>query len=151
MGNLIKTDLARLITLTAAVYQVWAALWGYAYPKAFFDMLTPIFDLAVKPIPVLQTINFILGLATIAVEYPNRHDLNSAAWSSLSPYWPRSMIAKAVAYMLFVLPCILMYQTTNPAIYYFIAASVWAWGWASGEEGLLARDVMKGEKGGEKA
>ncbi|ODQ53517.1 hypothetical protein SAICODRAFT_79848, partial [Saitoella complicata NRRL Y-17804] len=65
MGNLIKTDLARLITLTAAVYQVWAALWGYAYPKAFFDMLTPIFDLAVKPIPVLQTINFILGLATI--------------------------------------------------------------------------------------
>ncbi|KAG8408087.1 hypothetical protein J3459_018185 [Metarhizium acridum] len=54
MGRLIKNHLGRLIILTAAAYQVGAAIEGFIWPKIFWDFLTKNLDPAVKPIPILQ-------------------------------------------------------------------------------------------------
>ena len=40
MGKLIKNHLARLIILTAALYQVAAGIHGIFWPKVFWDVFT---------------------------------------------------------------------------------------------------------------
>ncbi|KAJ4173491.1 hypothetical protein NW754_012493 [Fusarium falciforme] len=42
MGRLIKNHWARLIILSAAVYQVAAAIEAFIWPKIFWDFLTPL-------------------------------------------------------------------------------------------------------------
>jgi len=66
MGKLIKNHWARLIVLTAAVYQVAAALEGFFWPKIFWDFLTKNLDVAVKPFPILQIINLLMGIFCFA-------------------------------------------------------------------------------------
>lgn len=70
MGRLIKNHWARLVTLTAAVCQTAAGLHGIFWPKIFWDFLTTNLDGAVKPVPILQIINILLGLAVFALEWP---------------------------------------------------------------------------------
>ncbi|KAG9640785.1 hypothetical protein KCU64_g12823, partial [Aureobasidium melanogenum] len=70
MGKLIKNHLARLIIITAAMYHIAASLHGFFWPKFFFDFLTKNFDPAVKPVPILQTINLIFAFINLAWEWP---------------------------------------------------------------------------------
>ncbi|KAG9515712.1 hypothetical protein KCV07_g7206, partial [Aureobasidium melanogenum] len=70
MGKLIKNHLARLIIMTAAMYHIAASLHGFFWPKFFFDFLTKNFDPAVKPVPILQTINLIFAFINLAWEWP---------------------------------------------------------------------------------
>jgi len=125
MGKLIKNHWARLIVLTAAFYQVLASIEGFFWPKIFWDFLTKTLDGAVKPFPVLQIINLIFGLFVLAWEWP----LGFLAGSSLH----RSIEARLVFFPLTGLTCALMYQTTNPAIYYMIGMAVYFWGYSEGE------------------
>ncbi|CAJ2501701.1 Uu.00g045540.m01.CDS01 [Anthostomella pinea] len=125
MGKLIKNHWARLITLTAAVYQVAAALEGFFWPKIFFDFLTKTLDPAVKPIPVLQTINLVMGLFMFAWEWP----LGFFAGSSFH----RSLEARLALLPLMSLAAVLIYQGTNPAIYYLTAMIVYFWAYSEGE------------------
>ena len=67
MGKLIKNHWARLIILTAALYQCAAALEGFFWPKIFWDFLTKNLDAAVKPFPILQIINLLFGLFALAL------------------------------------------------------------------------------------
>ncbi|KAI1847331.1 hypothetical protein JX265_006451 [Neoarthrinium moseri] len=125
MGRLIKNHWARLITLTAAVYQIAAALEGFFWPKIFFDFLTKTLDPAVKPIPVLQIINLIMGFAMLAWEYP----LGFIAGTSIH----RSLEARLAALPLFALAAILTYQGTNAGLYYLISMVVYFWAYSEGE------------------
>ncbi|KHN98486.1 PRO41 protein [Metarhizium album ARSEF 1941] len=125
MGRLIKNHLARLIIMTAAVYQVGAAIEGFIWPKVFWDFITKALDPAVKPIPILQTINLILGLAMLALEWP----LSFVAGSSLH----RSLEFRLAVLPLTALASILMYQSTNPAIYYLIGMIVYFVAYSEGE------------------
>ncbi|KAF6226379.1 hypothetical protein HO133_009245 [Letharia lupina] len=70
MGKLIKNHWARLIILTAAAYQVAASVSGFFWPKLFWDFLTTNLDHAVRPIPILQIINLLLGLLGLCWEWP---------------------------------------------------------------------------------
>ncbi|KAI9788525.1 MAG: hypothetical protein M1816_006865 [Peltula sp. TS41687] len=111
--------------MTAAIYQVAAAVEGYFWPKIFWDFATKNLDGAVKPIPVLQTMNLILGLLTLAWEWP----LKWIAGTSVH----RSIEARLVVYSLSTLVAVLLYQATNPALYYLIGIGVYLWAFIEGE------------------
>jgi hypothetical protein len=125
MGKLIKNHWARLIVLTAAIYQVAAGLHGFFWPKIFWDFLTKNLDPAVKPIPILQSINLLFGLIMLAWEWP----LGLIAGSAMH----RSIEARLVVLPLVALAAALLYQGTNPAIYYTIGMVVYFWAYSEGE------------------
>jgi hypothetical protein len=146
MGRLIKNHWARLITLSAATCrftpkshhtyqdqhtntrqpdQVAAALEGFFWPKIFWDFLTKTLDPAVKPVPVLQIINLLFGLFMFAWEWP----LFALAGSGIH----RSIEARLAVLPLTALAAALLYQGTNPAIYYVVALGVYFWAYSEGE------------------
>ncbi|RYP24723.1 hypothetical protein DL765_000269 [Monosporascus sp. GIB2] len=125
MGRLIKNHWARLITLTAAVYQIAAALEGYFWPKIFWDFLTKTLDGAVKPVPALQTINLIMGIMMLAWDWP----LPLIAGTSIH----RSLEARLAVLPLVALASVLLYQATNAGIYYMVAMVVYFWAYSEGE------------------
>lgn len=125
MGRLIKNHWGRLIVLTAAAYQVGAAIEGFFWPKIFWDFLTKKLDPAVKPIPVLQTLNLLCGLGMFMLEWP------LGIMTRLSLYY-------SLKFRLIILPItafasILMYQSTNPAIYYLIGMAIYFVAYNEGE------------------
>jgi hypothetical protein len=125
MGRLIKNHWARLIVLTAATYQVAAAIEGFFWPKIFWDFLTKTLDPAVKPLPILQIINLIFGIFMFAWEWP----LGFIAGTSMH----RSIEARLVVLPLTALASVLLYQATNPALYYIIGLGVYFWAYSEGE------------------
>lgn len=125
MGRLIKNHWARLIVLSAAMYQIAAAVEGYFWPKIFWDFVTKTLDPAVKPIPVLQTINLVFGIILLAWEWP----LGFLAGSSFH----RSLEARLAFLPLTALAAALMYQGTNAAIYQVIGLGVYFWAYSEGE------------------
>ncbi|KAF7879089.1 hypothetical protein EAF04_000289 [Stromatinia cepivora] len=125
MGRLIKNHWARLIVLTAAIYQVAAAIEGFFWPKIFWDFLTKNLDGAVKPLPILQIINLLFGLFMLAWEWPLGFLVGTA--------FHRSIEARLVVLPLTALAAALLYQATNPAIYYTIGLVVYFWAYSEGE------------------
>jgi hypothetical protein len=125
MGKLIKNHWGRLIALTAAIYQIAAALEGFFWPKVLFDFLTDSLNGAVIPVNVLAIINLIMGIATVCWEWPLKYVAGTAVH--------RSIPLRIVVYPLSALPAILMYQSTNPAIYLVIATVVYIWAYSEGE------------------
>lgn len=81
--------------------------------------------MAVKPFPVLQSINLLLGLIMLAWEWP----LGFIAGSALH----RSIEARLVVLPMAALSAALLYQATNPAIYYTIAMVVYFVAYSEGE------------------
>ncbi|KAH6724650.1 PRO41 protein [Leptodontidium sp. MPI-SDFR-AT-0119] len=125
MGKLIKNHWARLIVITAAIYQIAAGIHGFFWPKIFWDFMTKNLDVAVKPLPILQTINLVLGIILLAWEWP----LGFLAGSAMH----RSIEARLVVLPLAALSAALIYQGTNPAIYYTIGMGVYFWAYSEGE------------------
>ncbi len=144
MGKLIKNHWARLIVLTASICtsrysnserythtntrytdQIAAGVHGFFWPKIFWDFMTKNLDVAVKPIPILQTINLLLGIIMLAWEWP----LGFLAGSAMH----RSIEARLVLLPLAALAAALLYQGTNPAIYYAIGMGVYFWAYSEGE------------------
>ncbi|KAK6842255.1 hypothetical protein PG987_003115 [Apiospora arundinis] len=125
MGKLIKSHLARLISLSAASYQAIAALYGFLWPKVFWDFTTKSMDSAVSPIPYLQLANFVSAGAVMAWEWP----IHSCAQLRFYVY-PQ---AHAVIFLVAAVPASLLYQGTNAALYYIIAAAFYWWSCYEGE------------------
>jgi hypothetical protein len=125
MGRLIKNHWARLIILTAGVIQVAASVEGFIWPKIFWDFSTEVLDPLVKPIPFLQTINALLGLAVIGLEWPIRLLAGNLVH--------RNIISRILIYPLCSFAAILMYQSTNAAIYYLIGTAIYVWALKEGE------------------
>jgi len=105
--------------------QVAAAVSGFFWPKIFWDFLTKTLDPAVKPAPILQTINLIFGLILIAWEWP----LGFLAGSGIH----RSLEARLAFLPLTALAAALIYQGTNAAIYQLIGLAVYFWAYSEGE------------------
>ena len=78
-----------------------------------------------RPIPVLQIINLLLGIIALAWEWP----LSYLSTSSLH----RSIEARLVIYPVSSLAALLLYQGTNPAIYYLVGMGVYFWAFSEGE------------------
>lgn len=154
MGKLIKNHWARLIVLTAAACkypalklsptmlsiakdppklcfffadQIAAALEGFFWPKVFWDFLTKNLDGAVRPVPALQILNLVLGILGLAWEWPLSYISGTAMH--------RSIEARLVVYPLSSLVALLLYQGTNPGIYYLVGMGVYFWAYSEGEVG----------------
>ncbi|KAL8919016.1 MAG: hypothetical protein Q9172_005171 [Xanthocarpia lactea] len=127
MGKLIKNHWARLIVLTAALYQIAAALSAFFWPKIFWDFLTTNLNPAVRPIPILQILNLLLGILAFAWEWP----LPIFAFAETAMH--RSIEARLAVYPLSALAALLLYQGTNPGIYYLLGMGVYFWGFSEGE------------------
>lgn len=125
MGRLIKNHWARLIVLSAAAYQVAAAIECFFFPKIFWDFLTRTLDPAIKPVPILQIINLLLGLMMLAWEWP----LGFIAGTPIH----RSMEVRLAVLPLVALAAVLIYQGTNAALYYLVAMVVYFWAFSEGE------------------
>lgn len=108
--------------------QVAAALEGFFWPKVFWDFLTKNLNGAVEPIPVLQILNLLMGLIAIAWEWPLKYLAGSL------PH--RSIEVRLMVYPLSALLCALMYQSTDPALYYLIGIGVYFWAFSEGEVSL---------------
>ncbi|KAI9682972.1 MAG: hypothetical protein M1829_006408 [Trizodia sp. TS-e1964] len=105
--------------------QIAAALEGFFWPKIFWDFLTKNLDGAVKPFPALQIINLVFGILIIAWEWPLKYLANTG--------FHRSIEARIVIYPLAALSAALLYQATNPALYYSIGIGVYIWAYSEGE------------------
>lgn len=127
MGKLIKTHWARLIVLTAAIYQLAASIHGYFWPKIFWDFLTKNLDGAVKPAPILQTINLVFALCVIGMEWP------LPLITRLVPAIHRSIEFRLVVYPISAMACLVLYQATNAGLYYMIGIGIYFWGFCEGE------------------
>ncbi len=98
---------------------------GYFWPKIFWDFVTKTLDPAVKPIPILQTINLVFALILLAWEWP----LGFLAGSGLH----RSLEARLAFLPLSALAAALLYQGTNAAIYQLVGLGVYFWAYSEGE------------------
>ncbi len=97
--------------------QILAATQGFFWPKIFWDFSTKALDPLVKPVPVLQAVNLLAGLAMLALELP----LDLVKGSSIH----RSIPFRLAVLPLMTLPGILLYQTTNAVLYYLIAEVIY--------------------------
>ena len=105
--------------------QTAASLEGFFWPKVFWDFLTTNLDGAVRPIPILQVMNLVFGLCALAWEYP-------LPWIA-GTIMHRSIEARLILYPVCSLTALLLYQGTNPGIYYLIGIGVYFWAFSEGE------------------
>jgi hypothetical protein len=126
MGKLIKNHWARLIVLSAAVFQIAAAIEGFIWPKIFWDFSTTKLDVLVRPVPYLQNCNLSMGLTTVAFELP------LFKFVARSP-WHRYILPRVVGYMVTGVVALLLYQTSEAGVYYLIGTGLYLWGFLCGE------------------
>lgn len=115
--------------LTDLSDQIAAALEGFFWPKVFWDFLTKNLDGAVKPVPILQIINLLLGLFGVAYEWPLRFFASPIHQRTIH----RSIEARLCVFPLSALSAALLYQGINPAMYYLVGIAVYFWAYSEGE------------------
>ncbi|KAF8894087.1 hypothetical protein BD779DRAFT_1435317 [Infundibulicybe gibba] len=129
MGNLVWHEYSRYVSITASVYAVWAAFWGFFYRKFFWDFVggtlrdpggiqpspnAEVFITLIVRVPVIQMISMALGFFIIALEFPV---------PQLKPFAiHRSIVLRIVILLFQTFFNILYYQGTNAAIWSLIAA-----------------------------
>ncbi|PIG81151.1 protein PRO41, partial [Aspergillus arachidicola] len=97
----------------------------FIWPKVFWDFMTKNLNGAVKPIPVLQILNLLMGLLGLAWEWPLKY------FAGTLPH--RSIEFRLILYPLSALLSMLLYQGTDPAIYYLVGIGVYFWAYSEGE------------------
>lgn len=105
--------------------QCAAGVHGFFWPKIFWDFLTKNLDGAVKPVPVLQILNVLFGILSLAWEWP----LKPLAGTAIH----RSIEIRLLVFPISTLCAILLYQGTNSALYYLIGMIVYFWAYSEGE------------------
>lgn len=110
MGRLVKNHWARLLVLVAAAIQIGGSIMGFFWPKVTWDFSTAALNFLVEPVPVLQSINLVLGILVVAWEWP---------FSPIAgKMYHRSIHARLVAYTICTLFALFLYQSHNSAFYY---------------------------------
>ncbi|KAK7005783.1 hypothetical protein R3P38DRAFT_3603668 [Favolaschia claudopus] len=128
MGNLVWHEYARLVSITASAYAVWASYFALFYRKFFWDFVggilrdpggiqpspsASIFISIIVKAPIVPIISAVLGLFILAVEnpLPLLKDLSIR----------RSLIFKVILLVFQALLTILFYQGTNAALWSLVA------------------------------
>jgi ATP adenylyltransferase len=128
MGKLIWHEHARLVSITATIYGIWAGYWALFYRKFFWDFVggtlrnpggiqpgpntAPFISVIVK-IPVIQISAMLLGFFILALEWP------LPLMKKLPIY--RSLVVRILLLFFQAFLTILFYQGTNAAIWSLLA------------------------------
>ena len=88
-----------------------------------------------KPAPILQVLNLILGIIGLLWEWP-------LSYIAATPIH-RSIEARLVIYPISSLTALLLYQGTNPGIYYLVGMGVYFWAFSEGEVSLDDSPMME--------
>jgi len=130
MGNLIWHEYARLVSITASVYGVWAGFYGLMYRKFFWDFVggtlrdpgglqpspnAAIFITIIVDFPIIQSLAMVIGLFMIALEFP----LPALKGTAIH----RSIVLRIVMLLMQTAVSLLYYQGTNTALWGLIAAA----------------------------
>jgi hypothetical protein len=83
----------------------------------------------VKPVPILQIINLLFGISALAFEWPIK-PLSSLKLHS-------SIEFRLMMLPLLALAAVVMYQSTNAALYYLVAEAVYFCAFYDGEVSLV--------------
>jgi len=137
MGAFIWHEWARYVSLTAAIYGIWAGVWGIFYRKFFWDFIggrlvappkgadpfsggmitspsVAPFVAIIVTIPLIQILTIVMCVVLALLEYP------VPIMKKLPIY--RSFVFRIVWLVMLTGTSILFYQGTNVAIYGFTAA-----------------------------
>ncbi|KXJ85190.1 hypothetical protein Micbo1qcDRAFT_98358, partial [Microdochium bolleyi] len=91
--------------------QLSAGFHGFFWPKVFWDFATKRLDRAVHPVPVLQVLNVLSGLAILALQWPLpcclRFDLRRVHFCAV---------------LLAAIPAAFLFQSVDTVLYYLVAA-----------------------------
>ena len=97
----------------------------------FWDFLSTNLNGAVTPAPILQTVNLVFGLVGLAYEWPLKFIAGSAIH--------RSIEARLILFPLHALAAVLMYQSTNAALWLLIGVGMYFWAYSEGEVSFRVR------------
>ncbi|KDQ57650.1 hypothetical protein JAAARDRAFT_270990 [Jaapia argillacea MUCL 33604] len=129
MGNLIWHEYARLVTITASIYTIWAGFFAIYFRKFFWDFVggtvrdpggiqpapqAAFFIAVIVKAPVVPIISMLLGMFIVALEFPGPQLKGMAI--------QRSFIFKTVMLIIQAFFAVLFYQGTNGALWSLIAA-----------------------------
>jgi len=147
MGNLVWHELARLVSITASIYAVWAGFWGLYFRKFFWDFVggivrnpggiqpapgVAVFITLIVKAPIIQILVMILGLTMIALEF------SLPQVKGLAIY--RSFVVRIVLLFFQAFLCILFYQGTNACLYSLIALGCYTRAQMLGEKMEVAKE-----------
>jgi len=158
MGALIWHEWAHFLSVTAAIYSVWAGYWGLWYRKFFWDFVngtvrTPggiqpsnqdaFFTAIIVKAPIVQLLVILSGIAYVIFEYPLIPGIKRTAIY-------RSLILRVVWLTVHGVLAVLFYQGKNGALWSFISAFAYLRGILKGEVMKEAKE-NRGGRGGSKA
>jgi len=98
---------------------------GLLLSQSFFDMFTPIFNVLVAPVPVVQIINLLAGIFILALEWP----LVLLKDTGLQ----RAFAVRFALYPIFAVVALIQYQCTNASFYLLIGTAVYFQAWSERE------------------
>jgi len=147
------SDWARLVSMTAAMWSLWGAIWGIAYRKFFLDMIgaelgpaglippksSALFIAIIVDLPILQVLTILLALAILAIEWPLPFLQKTIV--------NRSFIIKMTMHFVLGFMSLLIYQTFDSAFVLFFC--IWIYGRAHQKgEAMTGAELAKGGEGG---
>jgi hypothetical protein len=128
MGNLVWHEYARLVSVTASIYAVWAGFWGLIFRKFFWDFVggtmrdpgglqpsagAAVFVTMIVKIPVIPIFAIVIGAVMLMIDFPAPFIKGTAVH--------RSLVLRIVLLFFQAFFTILFYQGTNAGIYSLIA------------------------------
>ncbi|GAA6004142.1 hypothetical protein JCM10207_002449 [Rhodosporidiobolus poonsookiae] len=140
MGKLVWHSWARLLALTSGAYVAWAALWAFFYRKFFWDFVggtlgptglippasAAFFIKVIVDAPILQVLNLLNGLFTLALEWP----LNPLVGTAVH----ESHVFRLIFYFWSAFLAMFVYQTVDGGVFYFIAMLAYSRSLSKGEQ-----------------
>jgi hypothetical protein len=147
MGNLIWHEYARLVSITATVYGIWASFYALFYRKFFWDFIggtlrdpgglqpspnAAIFIALIVKLPVIPILTMLLGFFILALEFP------LPLFKGLAIQ--RSIVVRIVLLILQTFLAVLFYQGTNAALWSLIATGCYTRAQMIGEYMKDAKD-----------
>lgn len=114
MGNLIWSQWARLVALTAGVFETIGGIFGIFYRLSMFGHLTPMFDPLILKVNIVAIICIVFGIIIVSIEYPIPPLRNTIITNTF--------VIKIFLYLIVGAFSIINYQNVNPGIYLIISS-----------------------------
>jgi len=114
MGKIFWSHWARLIALTAGVFEIIGGIFGIFYRLSMFGKLTPIFDGLILKVNIVAILCILFGIIVVAIEYPIPLLRNTILTNT--------SVIRIFLYFLIGAFSVINYQNVNPGLYLIISS-----------------------------